>query len=552
MADRFLNLNGRFAMKQHQAQSLLAARSTSGPGRLTLKAAALGAGLALLMSGCSTPAETAGTSGPVEPKPGGTLTVALSSVPPTIDPYATSLQAAWTTARNVCEPLFDVSTAFEVKPVLVDSVDYDGQLKYILKLRSGVSFQNGEPFTANDVIASLNRYFLTPGNGSILKGLVTEMSSSSAEEVTLTLKQPSAVIPTLLTTAYMMPASVVKDRPITNPANDLVCTGPYKLTKYSADQNIEIERWDGYKSPSGPSDGGTGEKKAYADKIIFTPLPEASTRLQAVQTGQVDIAGALPLDNFESISSSGTAKALLTSPLSGSTVVFNKISGVMADAKMRQAFLAALNMTDIMGAGFGNEELFSADGSIIPKANKVWASDAGTENYNHPDLDKVKQLLGEAGYNGQPITWVTTKDDNTWYAPVLPAQQQLKAAGLNVEVQVVDQATLISRRTDPTKYDLFSSGIPTYADPVLLPYLQETFAGGWKNAQRDALLTKLSTEPDPAARKAAWDELQKLVWTEVPFLKFGTTKQLIAASNRMQAERTDELGAYYYNIWLNG
>jgi peptide/nickel transport system substrate-binding protein len=233
-------------------------------------------------------------------------------------------------------------------------------------------------------------------------------------------------------------------------------------------------------------------------------------------------------------------------------VVFNKISGVMADPKMRQAFLAALDMTDIMGAGFGNEEFFSVDGSIIPEVNKVWASAAGTENYNSPDLDKVKRLLSEAGYNGEPITWVTTKDDNTWYAPVLPAQQQLKAAGLNVDVQVVDQATLISRRTDPTKYDLFSSGIPTYADPVLLPYLQETFAGGWKNAQRDALLAKLSTEPDPAARKAAWDELQELIWTEVPFLKFGTTKVLMAVSNRTQVERTDELAGNYYNIWLNG
>lgn len=539
-------------MMQRAAKSLLASRRPTARGTVAIKAAALATGLTFLVSGCAGQADGGGAAPSAQPTRGGTLTVALSAIPPTIDPYATSLQAAWTTARNVCEPLFDVSTAFEVKPVLVDTVNYDGKLTYTLKLRSGVSFQNGQPFTADDVVASLNRYLLTPGNGSILKSLTTGITSSGTDQVTISLKQPSAAIPTLLTTAYMMPASIVKDRPITSPVNDLVCTGPYKLTKYSADQNIELERWDGYKSPSGPSDGGTGEKKAYADKIVFTPLPEASTRLQAVQTGQVDIAGSLPLDVYDSVSSSGTAKALLTSPLSGSTVVFNKISGVMADTRMRQAFLAALNMTEIMGAGFGNKDFYSVDGSIIPEANKTWASTAGTENYNKPDPEKVKQLLKDAGYTGQPITWVTTKDDNTWYAPVLPAQQQLKAAGLNVDVQVVDQATLISRRTDPSKYDLFSSGIPTYADPVLLPYLQESFPGGWKNPQRDALLTKLSTEPDPAARKAAWDELQKLVWTEVPFLKFGTTKVLFAVSSRTQTQRPDELGGYYYNTWLNG
>ncbi|HKU10856.1 MAG TPA: ABC transporter substrate-binding protein [Sinomonas sp.] len=522
-----------------------------GRRRFSPTAAALGLGIAMLATGCSGGSSGDGGSAAAAPKKGGTLNVALSSVPPTIDPYATSLQAAWTTARNVCEPLFDVSTEFEVKPVLVQSYQYDGKLTYTLKLRQGVSFQDGEPFTANDVIASLNRYFLTPGNGSILKGLTASMTSSAPDEVTITLKKPSAVVPTLLTTAYMMPASIVKDKPITSPVNSLVCTGPYKLASYTPDQSIVLERWDGYKSPDGPADGGTGKKNAFADKIVFTPMPEASTRLQAVQTGQVDIAGGFPLDNYDAVSSSGSAQAMLTSAQSGSTVVFNKISGVMSNVKMRQAFLAALNMTDIMTAGFGDSKFFTVDGSIIPKANTVWASDAGTETFNHPDLGKVKQLLDEAGYKGQPIVWVTTKDDNTWYAPVLPAQEQLKKAGFNIQVQVVDQATLISRRNDPTKYDLFSSGIPTYADPVLLPYLQDTFPGGWTNPAKNDLLAKLSTDSDQKARKADWDQLQQQVWTDVPFLKFGTTKVLLAASNRVHVDRPDELAALYYNVSIN-
>lgn len=530
--------------------SLARPAAPGGARRRRASVLAAGVGMALLVAGCAAPVEQ-GAPAETEPQRGGTLTVALSSVPPTIDPYATSLQAAWTTARNVCEPLFDTTTTYEVKPVLVDSFDYDGSLSYVFTLRDGVSFQNGEPFTAKDVVASLKRYYETPGNGSILKANTAGLEATGEHEVTLTLKQPSAVVPTLLTTAYMMPASVVEGRPPTDPANDLVCTGPYKLTSYTADQDIVIERWDGYVPGEGEADGGTGEKHAYADKIVFTPLPEASTRRQAVETGQVDIGGALPLDEYESIASSGSAQPLLTPAISGSTVVFNKISGVMSDVRMRQAFLAALDMTEIMTAGFGNPEFFTVDGSIIPETNEVWASDAGTDRYNARDLDQVKTLLAEAGYNGEPIVWLTTKDDTTWYAPSLPAQQQLKEAGINIDLQVVDQATIIQRRNDPTKYDLFSSGIPTYADPVLLPYLQDTFPGGWKDAKKNELLGKLATEPDQARRKAVWDELQTEIWTQVPFLKFGTTKALIVAGKDVHVDKVLELTGYYYNVWLS-
>jgi peptide/nickel transport system substrate-binding protein len=435
--------------------------------------------------------------------------------------------------------------------MLVDTFNYDGNLTYTFTLRSGVSFQDGTPLTAADVVASINRFILTPGNGAALGGNLASVEATSDQVVTLTLKSPSPIVPTLLTTAYIMPASLVKDRPITDPIQQLVCTGPYKLVSYQPDQGITLQRWDGYVSRTEPSSGATGAKHAYVDEIDMKPTPEASARLQSVETGAADIGPALPLDDYQALSTSATAVPALTSPLSGSTVVFNKEQGVMANVKMRQAFLAALDMTQVMAAGFGDPQFYNLDGSIIPKINPTWYSTAGTENYNHPDLTKVKQLLQEAGYNGEPIRWITTKDDPTWYGPAEPSQQLLKEAGLNIDLQVMDQASVISRRADATAFDLFSSGIPTYADPLLLPYLQDAFPGKWTNPDKNVLLQNLATETDPAARKATWDQLQELIYTDVPFLKFGETRVLLAVSKKTHVENVDDLTTSYYNVWLD-
>ncbi|MDR6972871.1 ABC transporter substrate-binding protein [Leifsonia shinshuensis] len=478
--------------------------------------------------------------------------MAVSALPAVIDPYATSLQANWIVARNVCEPLFDVDTSFGVKPVLAESSDYDGKQTYVIKLRSGVKFQDGQPLTAQDVIASLTRYEQTPGNGSILKSLLASVEATSTDTVTLKLTAPSLLVPTLLTTAYIMPASVVGGRAATEALPTLDCTGPYQVSSNVAGQQITLKKWSGYTSRTDASSGATGAKHAYLDSIVFKPIPTDSTRMQAVQTGLVDWAAGT-LDDYNTAKANPAVTASLMAKQSSPTVVFNKVSGVMANEKMRQAFQAALNMTDIMAAGFGDPANFDVDGSIFTKDNKTWHTEAGTKGmYNAHDAATVKKLLKEAGYQGQPITWYTTQDDPTWYGPAVPAQQQLKKLGFNIDLQVVDQATIIARRTDPTKYDIFSSAIPTYADPLLLPYLQSTFPGGWKSTERDALLATLSNSPKAADREVAWGKLQTLIYTDVPFLKFGTVSGgTIAVAKNVHtldglANASNQL---YFNYW---
>jgi peptide/nickel transport system substrate-binding protein len=528
--------------------------SASTQKRVTLGLAA--AMTVVALAGCSAgaPASTSSATASAAPVAGGTMKVALAALPAILDPYATSLQANWIIARQVCEPLFDVSNQFEVKPVLASKYSYDGKLSYVITLRSGVTFQDGEPFTAKDVVSSLTRYYGTPGNGSILKGLVKTAVATDTHTVTITLNSPSLLVPTLLTTAFMMPASIQDGLPATTPVSKLVCTGPYTVDQNVPGQTISIKKWSGYSSPSGASNGGTGAKHAFLDEIDFTQIPTDSTRIQAVETGLSDLAIGT-LDDNQSASTNSAVTATVLAKSISPAVIFNKVSGPMANVKMRQAFQAALNMTDIMAAGFGDPSNYEVDGSIFSSVNKVWHTEAGTKGaYNVHDAAKVKSLLKQAGYNGEKIVWYTTQDDPNWYGPSVPSQQELKKLGFNIDLQVVDQATIIARRTDPSKYDIFSSGIPTYADPVLLPYLQQTFPGTWTSAERDSLLQTLSTASTQAERSKAWASLQTLIYQDVPFIKFGTVAGGTIVTNP-KVHSVDGLSyagsGLFFNYWMS-
>ena len=86
----------------------------------------------------------------------------------------------------------------------------------------------------------------------------------------------------------------------------------------------------------------------------------------------------------------------------------------------------------------------------------------------------------DSGYHGEKLRWLTSKDFyQEHYLPALTAQQQLADIGINTDLEVMPAATYIQTRSDPGKFDMFSSFLPTYVDPVVIPYLNKTYPGFW-------------------------------------------------------------------------
>ncbi|OJV90098.1 MAG: hypothetical protein BGO39_01620 [Chloroflexi bacterium 54-19] len=522
------------------AATTAAAGSTPAAGAATTAAA-----------GSTTAAGAATTASAV--KRGGDLKIAVSALPAQVDPVVSTLGTQWLIATQVCEGLFATDDNYAPQPMLAESSSYDPNgPTFTVKLRTGVKFQDGSTMTADDVVASLQRYAGSAGTGAILKGLVKEIKATDASTVVMSLNQQTGIIPALLTLtpAVIMSKASINGANSSTPVANPVCTGPYKVTDYKPDQQAVLTRFENYTSRTDPTNGAAGAKPAPADRIIIVPQSESSVRRDSLLTGSVDIATGLPFDFYDALNSNSAVKPVIIKDNQSLTMVFNTKQGPTANVKLRQAIYYALDMDPIMQAAIGNPNFYSIDPSWYPFPNAIWHSTSGADNFGKSNPDKVKQLLADSGYKGETLRWLTSKDNfNEWYLPAQTVQQQLDKYGIKVDLQLMPAATVAQKRTDPANFEIFSSFLPAYPDPTLIPYLQSTFPGFWTNSTKDDLVKKLQTTSDQSQRVEIWNQLHALLYQEFPYIKFGTEAAFSAVGKNVMGYSTSPANAsVFYNI----
>ncbi len=144
---------------------------------------------------------------------------------------------------------------------------------------------------------------------------------------------------------------------------------------------------------------------------------------------------------------------------------------------------------------------------------------------------------------------MSTKEYFYNYNSSLPAKQQLEANGFKIDLQVMDWATLVKRRSDPKEYDVFVTGHESFNHPILQPYLASSWPGFWENSERDQIVSAMFAEPDPAKVVDQVKKLQELQWREVPCIKVCEYGKLQSASKKLQGYdlKTD---AFFWNVAL--
>ena len=481
------------------------------------------------------------------------LRIATPQLPAALDPVVSTLGTNWLVAANACEGLYALDDNWQPQLMLAESAAYDeAALTLTVKLRAGIKFHSGAPLTADDVVASLSRYRGSAGTGAVLKALVVSITATAPDTVVFKLSAPTGVIPGLLTLtpASIMSKASVEGKSPSQPVASLDCTGPYKVTEFQPDRQAVLTRFADYQSRSEPSSASAGAKKALADRLIFLPQAEPSVRRDSVFTGAADVATTLPFDFYNAVKSNPASVPLIVKDNQSLTMVFNTKKGPAADAKLRQAIYAALDMDPIMLAAEGDPEFYTLDPSWAPDRNSVWHTAAGAAKFGTADPERAKKLLAESGYRGETLRWLTSKDFyQQHYLPALTAQQQLEQYGIKIDLQVMPAAAFVQTRTDPDKFDIFSSFLPTYVDPVVIPYLNASYPGFWSDPRKEELVKKLAIETDAKARVEIWKQIQTLIYQEIPYIKFGTEASFEALGKGVTGV-TDSpaIGQAFFNV----
>ncbi len=330
--------------------------------------------------------------------PKGRVVVALGSDTSTMDPHMHTQRMGIIINQHIFDTLLVHDTkTWRPVPHLAESVKNVNPTTWELRLRKGVTFHNGEPFTAESVKFSFER-ILNPEEKSPLRGFFTWVKSVDVVDehtVRVVTQKPYPLFQEILTLANfsMVPPKYVKEKGDAHFARNPVGTGPYRFVEWKKGERLTLEANDAY------------WKGAPAIKtIVFRVIPETATQIAELLSGGVDIIRAIPPDQLPVIERSGVARVSATKIL---RVVFIQMDGdgraaktPLTDARVRRAISHAVNVDEIIQKVLGGKAerapggtstlAFGVDPTVKPLAF---------------DPERAKKLLAEAGYpNGFEVT----------------------------------------------------------------------------------------------------------------------------------------------------
>jgi peptide/nickel transport system substrate-binding protein len=514
-----------------------AMRKFSGPTGRVPRTALVVSTLAAALLFASPHAHAQAPAAAAPPHQGGTLIYDNISGPGTLDPYVSGSLVELEIIHHIYEGLVEMDEHYAWKPMLASKVDVSPDARvFTFTLRHGVKFSNGKEMTSADVLASFQRYQRISTNASILAD-AAGFETPDPYTFVVKLKQPNAVFLDILKSPTypldIMPAEE-KDKPPREA--DVIGTGPYKLGTWERDSHLTIVRNDGYvpdDSAAGP-DGFAGRKTAYLDQVRYNFVPEANARIAALQTGEANVISDVPPDLSKRLADRKDLSLQKVFPYCQQVFITNSQNGPTANPLIRQAIEAAVNVDEIIDA---TGQIAQKNSSMVYSFSPYYDPAVSAPYYDEKNPAKAKELLKQAGYKGEKIVLQTNSNYAYMRDAILVLAEQLKAAGMNADVQVVDWTTNASNMQRGTgNWNVSTTGF--CSQPLLGPQqwrvMVYTFPQVKGDAVLDAAYKKFLTSPALADRKAAWVDIEKRVLDQAYMIKVADLGGLRGYDDKVQ------------------
>lgn len=485
----------------------------------------------VILQACST-ASNNSTEGSKEGSKsvGGELIVLRASDATSLDPhFITDIPSANIIHGKVYETLVAFDRDRKIVPLLAKSWEQKDELTWTFTLNEGIKFHDGEDFNAEAVKATFNR-ILDPATGSPQRdklSMISEVVVDDTYVVTLKLKNPYAPLLSILASQE---GSIISPKAITGSADQLatnpVGTGPFIFESWKSGQAITLNTNKDY--------WGTVPK---IDKVTFKIVPEDSTRLAMIESGEAHIADQVPVTDIARIENSSTMNLFRTEGLAVEFIGFNVKDSLLSNVKVRQAISYAVDREAIISGIYNNVGTL-ANSAMSPK---VIGYSSETKAYDY-DVVKAKQLLKEAGIKEGTKIKLLTSDRKERINMAEVVQSQLKGIGLDVEIQVMEYGAFISEITKE-QHQIFISGWGNATgDADYNQYnLFHTASMGapgnhfyYSNPEIDKLIEEGRTESDQATRNDIYKKAMQLELDEAVYIPVRNYEHLAVYSNAVK------------------
>ncbi len=480
-------------------------------------------------------------------KSADTLRVSWRDAIPNVDPYYNSLRTGLVLAHQAWDCLIyrDPDT-FQMKPLLATSWRYVDPTTIEFSLRHDVTFHNGDPFSADDVVYTVNtilndKQVAVPSNFSFIAG------ADKVDDYTVRIRL-KRVFPAALEYVSMVlpiwPKAYREKVGADAYARAPIGAGPYRITKVDGTTEIDMERYEGYYK-------GSAKGRPAIGKFVIHEVSDATTELNELLGGRTDWIWNFISDNFDNINRVPTLQALraesmrviyLNMDAAGRTGAGNPLTKKLVRQAIAMAIDRKAMATNLMQGG-----------SRVPDAPcfpTQFGCDAAAAVHYDYDPAKAKALLTEAGYPNGFDTDINSSQLPQFGGAI---QNYLKAIGINAHLSQLQSGAAVQRSLDgKAQLDLNSWGSYSINDvSAFMPYF---FTGSPSDYARDPELQKQVTEggatTDPDQRLRHYSQAIKIITENMYFLPLMTSVVNYGFSRQLNFKPyPDELPRFFLSSW---
>lgn len=493
-------------------------------------------------------------TGPIR---GGTLNVALWVPFPTLDWQSTVSHPLPQCMIHVYEGLFGLGKNFNPVPELVESWEVsEDKLIWTFELRRDVLFHNGKKLTSEDVKASIERWQRVSPRGVMLKNL-REIRIVNQNSFQFFFNKPFGRFLLLIlaadeSKAIIMPEEIAIASQQAGSLTEIIGTGPYQFEQYRTEEFLILKRFEDYSQRNDPPNYQSGKKAAWVEKIVYWIIPEASTRVAGLETGEFDIITRLPDSEFERLKEKQDIVPIINAPARLDYLIFNHKKGLFTDINMRRAIQSLVDVEEVNQSMMASKKFWTLNPSIYPPESP-YHTDEAAEYFNQKNPKKSKDLLQKANYNGESVRFLVLREEPDTYRASIAVSEQMKAVGINVNLLIYDLATWVAKRANPDEMDMFiTKGF--WLDPSLFhAEFGGRFPGWFISQETEDIFRLLASETDFEQRYELGKKLQRVFYEKAAFINvgyhYGSKAKRISVEDPQGDLARGNLTLH--NVWLN-
>ena len=465
-----------------------------------------------------------------------TLRIGLAEDPDILDPTMARTFVGRIVFAGLCDKLFDLDEKLAIVPQLATSYEWSADNKsLVLKLRSGVTFHDGEKMDAAAVKYNLERHKNLKGSnrrGEL--AVVSSVDAVDASTVRINLATPFAPLLAVLTDrAGMMVSPKAAEAAGEKFGAKPVCSGPFRFVERIAQDRIVLERYPSY----------WNKGQIHFDRIVYQPIVDSTVRLANLRSGQLDFIERLAPSDVAGLRGDSRFKIDKIVEIGYQGITINVGKSDLAqknplgkDPSVREAFELSLDRDAIVKVAMEGEA--QPGNQWVAPTNRYYGKSAPLSKRN---VERARQLLKEAGVPNPSFTLMTpTTSDAQRIAQIV--QAMAKEAGFDIKIQSTEFATSLDL-ADKGQFEAYVLAWSGRADPdgnlhTMLACKGPTNYAGYCKEDVEALINESRTSLDPVKRAAAYDKIAQQVAKDRPIVYLYHRHWLWAHSAKLTGLRT--------------